>query len=400
MKTSWMLVAALAAACTGCTSLSLERQSLGQIHATRDYECEAALNCLAAVAADPTTLPPFAVLSDGVAKVSDTGTVSSSTQWTRAVGSFAMQTLGVTGAHSPQLTWTIDPVADYPQLLAMRAACRWVLSGPEHADCEAPGILNSPALDPSPGPHFGVIDRLSRLPAGWLHHGGLRDVPVCACYKGHCGSTWVWVTADGIEGLSDFILVLHDVATLDPNAALFAPPLLVNLEVHESLLDMPPVKRVASIPTMDLVPLPLALMAVSPGSGPIGLATAVGRFVARVPDWSGQNSSQLLFSQLRVIKPECRACIEQKIQAALCGQAPAQISWQEWLACTTPYTGQRATLSPASSLSAVKPSEPAPRFPAPPEPLLNPQGVRIGPTISIPTTPYQGAPPPPVRPGA
>jgi len=266
MKKSWIL--AVATACVGCTTASLERHSLTQIHSTADYRCGAALNCLAAVAADPANLPSFAVLSDGAAKVTDTGTLSSTTTWTRAVGSFAMQTLGVTAIHSPQENWTIDPVADYSQLQAMRAACRWVLYGPEHANGDPPGILNSPTQDPSPGPHFGVADRLARLPAGWLHVGGLKDVPLGACHKGHFDSTWVWVMPDGTEGLADFTLVLHDIATLDPNAgANIAPPLLVILEVHESLLKMPIPNRPSDTGRVSHRPEPFGDSRRHPGRG-------------------------------------------------------------------------------------------------------------------------------------
>jgi hypothetical protein len=83
MKQSWILGVAVAAACAGCTTTSLERQSLAQIHSTADYRCEAALNALVTVASDPANLPAFAVLSDGTAKVTDTGTVGSTTTWAR-----------------------------------------------------------------------------------------------------------------------------------------------------------------------------------------------------------------------------------------------------------------------------------------------------------------------------
>jgi len=371
MKKSWIL--AVATACVGCTTASLERHSLTQIHSTADYRCGAALNCLAAVAADPANLPSFAVLSDGAAKVTDTGTLSSTTTWTRAVGSFAMQTLGVTAIHSPQENWTIDPVADYSQLQAMRAACRWVLYGPEHANGDPPGILNSPTQDPSPGPHFGVADRLARLPAGWLHVGGLKDVPLGACHKGHFDSTWVWVMPDGTEGLADFTLVLHDIATLDPNAgANIAPPLLVILEVHESLLKMPIPNRPSPTQVASLIAQSLSATAAATPAGVAGavqLAAGVAGEAAskrlQAPDWSSQNSTQLVFSQPRVIKPECRPWVEQKIQDALCGKAPAQITWEEWMACTTPYYGQRVTLTAAGTLATAKTPQAAPGLPVP-----------------------------------
>jgi hypothetical protein len=87
------------------------------------------------------------------------------------------------------------------------------------------------------------MNRLVRLPQGWLHIGRLCDVPLTACYKDHCGDTWVWVMPDGIEGLAGFTLVLQDIATLNvtpsdgsvpPN---ITPPLLVTLWVVQNTLD-------------------------------------------------------------------------------------------------------------------------------------------------------------------
>jgi hypothetical protein len=403
MKKSWILAVAAATACMGCTTASLERHSLTQIHSTGDYRCGAALNCLAAVAADPANLPSFAVLSDGTAKVSDTGTLSSTTLWTRAVGSFAMQTMGVTAIHSPQENWTIDPVADYTQLQALRAACRWVLYGPEHANGDPPGILNSPTQDPSPGPHFGVADRLARLPAGWLHVGGLKDVPLGACYKGHFGSTWVWVMPDGTQGLADFTLVIHDIATLDPNSqATIAPPLVVYLEMHEAL--KPP--KPSNLGSAEPAPVDAgkgkrgdAKQATEqprnppetkePAGGTAG-GVEPGSTKPRWPDWSTQNTTQLVFSVPRVIRPECKPWIEQKIREALCGNAAAHISWDEWMACTTPYYGARVTLSPASNLPAAAAALQGQA------PLASPQMVPFGGYL-LPPPNYQRTPFPPLR---
>jgi hypothetical protein len=319
--------------------------------------------------------------------------------------------------HSPQLQWTIDPVADYQQLLAMRAACRWILNGPEHADDESPGILNSPLLDPSPGPHFGVAERLARMPAGWVHTGGLKDVPLAARYKGHCGSTWAWVMPDGTDGLADFILVLHDIATLDLNgAAATAPPLLVFLERHEAL-NIPPPMNLGSgkpgpgegkakpasgadnRPEVDGKDKGKAdAPAVTAKNGPLqGEAAGTAKPLSANPDWSTQNSQQLVFSLPRVIRPECRPWIEQQIQGALCGKGPARITFEQWMACTTPYYGQRVTLSPAGALPAAKPPQAAPRLlpyfetPVPTIPadvfrpaIRTPSGLQIAP---VPQTP-------------
>jgi hypothetical protein len=225
------LAAALAGvACLGCTTTSLERYTVSQIQSAADYRSEAALRCLAAVAANPGALPAFATLADGATSVKDTATLSATTTWTRAIGGFATQALAPMLGRSPNELWTVDPVADHTRLEAMRCACRWVLYGPERACADCAGILADPVTDHSPGPHFGVAARLERMPAGWLHVGRLKDVPVHARFKAHCGDTWAWVMPDGTAGLAEFVLVLHDIATIDIDfGATVTPPVLVTL---------------------------------------------------------------------------------------------------------------------------------------------------------------------------
>src|SRR5205823_7673165 len=96
-------------------------------------------------------------------------------------------------SRSPRLQWTVDPAADYTQLEALRCACRWVVYGPADACDHCPGILSDPEHDPMPGPHFGVADRLARLPAGWLHVEKRHLAPAGACATGRYGDTCVWV---------------------------------------------------------------------------------------------------------------------------------------------------------------------------------------------------------------
>jgi hypothetical protein len=301
-----ILVLAVAAACTGCATCSLARHTLNQIQTSGDYRSQEVVDCLAAVAANPEALPSFALLADGVTRIQDMESVSPITTWTRLAKGFATQSLAVTLSRSPQGLWTLGPVAEHEKLEALRSACRWVLYGPEHADSDAPGILADITQDPLPRPHFNVANRLERLPQGWLHIGQLKDVPLSACYKGHCGEVWVWVTADGMEGLADFTLVLHDIATLD-SSAVYAPPPLVTMT-----------RVVTTQPLTD------------PAKGGNAAPT------------------KLLYSETRVIRPEFKEAIEQKIHAMMSkGQkGPMYFTWEEWLRYTIPYRGVRTNVSP------------------------------------------------------
>ncbi len=66
--------------------------------------------------------------------------------------------------------------------------------------------------------HFGVLDQLEKLPLGWLHVNRSHFAPPDACYKATCGNTTVWVTSDGVHGLSEFTLIMLDIETTNPSS--------------------------------------------------------------------------------------------------------------------------------------------------------------------------------------
>jgi hypothetical protein len=168
------------------------------------------------VAHDPAALPAYASIFAGSAQVTDTTQLGSVTTWTPGAAAQAA---------TPQFTRavlgnrTLDPINSPEKLEVIRSACRWVIYGPTFA-CSRDwgGLLASPEQAPYPGRHFGVADRLARLPQGWLHVSPSRGVPSQARYKAHRGDTWVWVMPDGTEGLADFSLILQDIARVDINS--------------------------------------------------------------------------------------------------------------------------------------------------------------------------------------
>jgi hypothetical protein len=44
-------------------------------------------------------------------------------------------------------------------------------------------------------------------------------MPHNACYRAHCGGTWVWVTPECTKALADFTLILQDIARVDINSS-------------------------------------------------------------------------------------------------------------------------------------------------------------------------------------
>ena len=84
--------------------------------------------------------------------------------------------------------------------------------------------------------HFGVDKQLQALAQnhpGWLHVTSKHAVPKNACYREACGDIAVWVTDDGMAGLSEFVLILLDIGTTDP-ASLALPSPTASVAVRQS----------------------------------------------------------------------------------------------------------------------------------------------------------------------
>jgi hypothetical protein len=215
--------------CTGCTTAALSRHTLSQEKTPTDIRYQEVMNNLALIASDQFALPAYSSIYSGSAEVSDTAQLVP----TSTIGS------GLAGTVvSPQYTravlgnWTLDPINVPEKLEAIRCACRWVVYGRECACKDCPDILSAPpAYDLLAFPsqaygdyerrtwrHFGVAHRLEKMPDGWLRVGCRSEVPPNACYRAHCGKTWVWVMPDATEYLAEFSLILQDIARVDSNS--------------------------------------------------------------------------------------------------------------------------------------------------------------------------------------
>jgi hypothetical protein len=217
--------------CTGCTMMSLERNTVAQVDSAIDLRYREVMENLARVAADPAALPSYATIFTGTAVISDTEELISTTMWQHVKMGAASQNGFASEAANPQLVrnvnlnWTINPVVEPEKLEAARAAFQWAIGGPQHVNKDSMSLLISAAEAPRGlDRHFGVADKLAQLPRGWLCVGCLRDVPKCAAYKAHCGDTWVWVMPDGMKGLSEFTLIIQSIGRVD-----LSSPTLFNL---------------------------------------------------------------------------------------------------------------------------------------------------------------------------
>jgi len=306
-----MLVLMALAACSGCTTVSLTQYTLDQNLTAGECRDRAVLDCLAAVAANPETLPSYAVYSNGITTLQDTLNPGYMATW--VVHMLTRHALGITASRSPKGLWTLDPAADFERLEAFQAACLWALYGPERAWAQHPEILGDSREYLNQNPHFGVAARLAKLRPGWLHCGGPQDVPACACFKSHCGNTWVWVMPEDAESFAQFVLVFQDIATLDINI-IYSPPLVVQLTTNE---------------------------------------------VTNLPDASDPKKAVTVSTtESRAVKPAYRNLIEKAIQSSLASGKPVALTRAQWFDYTEPWTGLRTApvLTPAPSMPSRTPT--------------------------------------------
>jgi hypothetical protein len=310
-------------ACSGCTTVSLTAYTVNQSRTAGECRDQAVLDSLAAVAANPDTLPSFALYANGITTLQDTVNPSYTATW--APWTATKQMLALTASRSPRGLWTVSPVTEYERLQALHAACLWALFGPERPSEKYPEILGDAQDFLNQKPHFGVASRLAKLPPGWLHVGGRKDVPSCACYKAHCGHTWVWVLPDDAEAFAQLVLVFQDIATLDINIV-YSPPLVVQLTTNEvsSLQDVTEPTKAVTITT----------------------------------------------TEPRAVKLQYRDLINKAIQESLDSGKPVPLTRAQWLEYTVPWPGLRTVplLTPGPSLPGRAPAgfqlPPATSFPA------------------------------------
>jgi len=195
---------ALAVSCAGCTHLQLSRSTLRQAGTITDLEYKQVMSNLASYHCNPDVLPHFAVVGTGGTSITDLGGVNVELEWDAT--SLIRELLGLQATREVQEQWTLAPVVNPDKLRAIKSIFQLVAMG-HTTDPEADTLLTS----------FLGEGYMQWIHQGWYCVGRREHVPTNACYVGHAGGTYVWVTPDGLEGLSRLTLVILNVATLDPN---------------------------------------------------------------------------------------------------------------------------------------------------------------------------------------
>lgn len=200
----------------GCaTHRALHQHTVAANITVTDIYYQQVLNNVALFVNNPASMPSFSVVTAGTVNIQDQAGGSLSPTYSPTLpyqlqGGGALPILsilfGVNGSRTISENWSTSPVTDSDNIRRMRCAFQ-LLVGCETSECDRcterlKGFF-----------HGGTESFECMLPRGWFCAGSKCDVPENACYVGQHCDTYVWVTPDGIDGLSRFTITVLDIAT-------------------------------------------------------------------------------------------------------------------------------------------------------------------------------------------
>ena len=204
---TWFVLFAVLA---GCNALSLERHTTNQAMTAADIRYQLVINILARSAANPGNLPAIGTVTDGSVSVSDKATIDIKTALDGIKG-FTSETISGGASRSPSLAWTLDTASTADQVRAAQTACMWALTGCPPQDSQSIDLLKK----------FQVYEDLVCLNAnyqGWFCTGCKSNVPRNCLYVSQQGDRSFWVPQGGLQALSEFTLILSDIATVSTSS--------------------------------------------------------------------------------------------------------------------------------------------------------------------------------------
>ncbi len=220
---AWLALLLFVVATAGCrTHLSLRDNTLKTTSTLADLNYQQVLDNLARFHDNAAAMPSFAVVNAGTVNVADQQSFNANATYAPTL-TFAQQIgaglpilsllLNPSGQRNVTENWSLAPVTDIDNLRRIRCAYQLLVND---------GTLDTnciPCRELIKRFYLGEQDDLNCvIPKGWYTVGRKCDVPECACYVGHYCNTYVWVTADGLDGLTRFTMTIVDLATGKPHA--------------------------------------------------------------------------------------------------------------------------------------------------------------------------------------
>ena len=168
---------------SGCMSQQLRFTALRTVNVLPDLQYQQVIDNLAKIAANPGFLPYLAVAGQGSVQVTDNGNSALGVNLSK--NALGTGTVGIGASRNVTGTWSMGTITSPEKIRSMHAVYLRALRGVTVGD-----------------PAFG-----------WLKVGSQEEVPKQASYVGRYQNTYVWVLPEGIDGLSELVLAIMDVAT-------------------------------------------------------------------------------------------------------------------------------------------------------------------------------------------
>jgi hypothetical protein len=200
----------------GCTHHALQKQTVRTSGTLADLQYQQVLDNLARFHANPDAMPSAAILSSGTVSLNDQASAGFSPTYAPTL-TFAQQGGGpvilqmlvpFSGQRSLTENWSLTPVTDADNLRRLRCAYRLLVLGDETPNAE---FCRKEIKEFFAGESAALVDYYP--PRGWYFAGCKKDVPKDALYVGSHGDVYVWVMANGMNGLSLFTMGALDLAT-------------------------------------------------------------------------------------------------------------------------------------------------------------------------------------------
>ena len=202
----------------GCqTHLQLCDNAVKMTNTLTEYNYQQVLDNVAMFVQNPSALPSVALLNAGTANVSDQKAYSGNANYAPTLtfhqqGGGALPILTLLFNPSVQRVttenWSLVPIIDTDHLRRIRCAFQLLVIDGETTECDqCRARLATYFLGDGQDWEECII------PHGWYQVGHKKDVPKDACYTGCYESCYVWVTPDGLEGLTRFTMTVLDLMT-------------------------------------------------------------------------------------------------------------------------------------------------------------------------------------------
>lgn len=239
-----ILLTTLTSFTAGCAHTQLRNNTVKQADTLSDVYQQQVLNNLAMFVHDIDSLPHFAVPTNGISQLSDTG--SSGASWTGPINGIIVGLFGFTingnVSRSATNSWGLTPISDSHKLSRMRCAYQYAAKphscGGHSANCPNCSIILATFFEsnvnqaektheqatgsekssghPSVTPDLACIESLGD--ELWLGVGGKGNVPASYDYinVGHYRDLYVWVLPGHRDKLTTLTLAILDFAFREP----------------------------------------------------------------------------------------------------------------------------------------------------------------------------------------